>query len=96
MARLTNLQVLLLDQNDFVGDTEAICSSGDTKLVHFASDCNGGITCQCCDVCCDGEDVTCGAGEWDGGFDPIWEYGYNRYRYSYDMGPHVVNIPNPP
>ena len=92
---LTNLQILLLEKNNLDGDANAICSAGNDKLIFFAADCKSGIQCSCCDVCCEGDDAACNAGEWDAGFDPIWEYGYRRNRYSYDMGPHTVNIPPP-
>ena len=97
MAELSNLQILLLDENDLIGDTNSICldSPWRTNLVHFSSDCKSEVVCSCCDVCCDDDDVTCNAGEWDAGFDPIYEYGYQRRRYSFDMGPHTVNIPEP-
>eukprot|EP00339_Tiarina_fusa_P022327 CAMPEP_0116997870 /NCGR_PEP_ID=MMETSP0472-20121206/1148_1 /TAXON_ID=693140 ORGANISM="Tiarina fusus, Strain LIS" /NCGR_SAMPLE_ID=MMETSP0472 /ASSEMBLY_ACC=CAM_ASM_000603 /LENGTH=658 /DNA_ID=CAMNT_0004696867 /DNA_START=84 /DNA_END=2061 /DNA_ORIENTATION=- len=91
MEKLSSLRVVLLEQNDFGGDASTICDNA--ELVHFAADCRSGIQCSCCDVCCDEENQTCNAGEWDGGLDPIWEYGYRRSRYSYDMGPHVVVIP---
>ena len=108
MAQLTQLQVLLLDDNDLSGTTNAICAgqemthsitgnSGNTvnPLLFFSADCKnaGEIACSCCTVCCEDDDPTCNAGEWDAGFDPIWEYGYERYRHSFDMGPHTVNLP---
>ena len=61
--KLSNLRVVLLEQNEFIGDTSAICDNG-AELVHFAADCKNGISCSCCDVCCDEEDQICNAGEW--------------------------------
>lgn len=92
---MTKLDVLLLEHNELAGTADPICKS-DLKLVYFAADCNSyaGIDCSCCNVCCDGDNnSTCGDGDWDGSLDPIWEHGYQRDRYAYDMGPHVVVVP---
>jgi hypothetical protein len=90
---LTNLDVLLLEQNDFVGNADVICKNDGFDLQHFVADCTGGIECSCCDLCCDIDDQVCNAAEWDGGVDPIWEYGYRRGRYSYDMGFDQLVVP---
>jgi hypothetical protein len=96
MGELTSLDLLLIEHNDFTGNSDPICKQ-DFKLQHFAADCNppsGGIECSCCDLCCNGhKEDTCIVGDWDGSLDPIWEYGYRRGRYSYDMGPNVVVVP---
>jgi hypothetical protein len=100
MKNLSNLDVLLLDKNDLVGTAEPICKlMPNYSIQHFVSDCSktsattAEIQCSCCDLCCSDDDVVCNAGEWDGSIDPIWEYGFRRGRYSYDMGPHVVVVP---
>ena len=50
-----------------------------------------GIECadDCCSLCCNVGDATCNEFDWKGNLDPIWEYGYRRRRYSYDLGPNV-------
>ena len=85
--RLTNLEVLLLEQNNFVGGAEAVCNSNDFNLVYFVSDCDGGFSCECCNLCCTPDDNTCNAGYWDARVDPIWEHGFKRDRYKYNFGP---------
>jgi hypothetical protein len=52
---------------------------------------SGKITCSCCSMCCDAGDVECNNWDWKGNLDPIWEYGYRRRRYSYDLGPVIWN-----
>lgn len=52
----------------------------------------GKISCSCCTVCCDPGDFQCNNWDWKGNLDPIWEHGYKRQRYSYDLGP-VVWLP---
>jgi hypothetical protein len=52
----------------------------------------GQIGCSCCTICCDPGDATCNNWDWKGNLDPIWEHGYKRRRYSYDLGP-VVWLP---
>jgi hypothetical protein len=90
---LKDLNILLIEQNNFVGNADVICKNAGFDLQFFVADCASGIECSCCDLCCDGADQFCNAGEWDGGVDPIWEYGYERGRYGFDMGPHVVVVP---
>jgi hypothetical protein len=90
---LTNLDILLLEENAFAGDADAICKNQGFSLQYFAADCSSGINCSCCDICCDGADAACNAGDWDINLDPIWEYGFKRGRYSYDMGSHIVIVP---
>lgn len=50
---------------------------------------SGKITCMCCTMCCDAKDEECNNWDWKGNLDPIWEYGYRRRRYSYDLGPVI-------
>lgn len=90
---LSNLNVLLLEQNRLIGDFNAICNSVGFELQSFVSDCKSEVKCSCCDLCCSDDDTTCNAGDWDGNIDPIWEYGFRRGRYSYDMGSHVLIVP---
>lgn len=94
MKNLSNLDVLLLEQNDLVGNAEPICKMiPNLSIQHFVSDCKSEVDCSCCDLCCDDDDKICNAGEWDGSIDPIWEFGFRRERYSYDMGAYVVVVP---
>ena len=97
MNNLSNLEVLLLEQNELVGNAdESICNRSPqnlSKMKVFVSDCKSEVQCSCCDLCCSDEDTICNAGEWDGGIDPVWEYGFRRGRYSYDMGPPTGGVP---
>jgi Leucine-rich repeat (LRR) protein len=88
-AGLSDLDLLLLEQNDFQGDIEVICSSDIMTVDTFVADCGkgGNISCSCCSQCCDPGDALCNDWEWKGNLDPIWEYGYRRRRYSYNLGP---------
>lgn len=94
LKNLNQLDILLLEQNNLEGTAEAICMSPQYSIQHFVSDCKTGIQCTCCHECCSGpDDRTCNAGDWDGSIDPIWEYGFRRVRYSYNMGSHVMVVP---
>lgn len=103
MIKLSHLDVLLLDKNDLVGNADPICKMENLSIQYFVSDCRseggGGegdgseVECSCCNLCCQDSDVTCNDGDWDGSIDPIWEYGFRRERYSYDMGAHVTVFP---
>ena len=86
-GRLTNLEVLLLEQNNLAGGAEAVCNSDDFNLIYFVSDCDDEFTCDCCSLCCNSDDITCNAGYWNARVDPIWEHGFKRDRYKYDFGP---------
>lgn len=88
LKHLSNLDVLLLEQNYLLGTADPLC---DIAIQHLVTDCI--ITCRCCELCCQSEDLTCNAGDWDGSTDPIWEYGFRRGRYSYDMGPNTLVVP---
>jgi hypothetical protein len=88
-AALSDLDLLLLEQNAFQGHIEFICSSDLMTVDTLVADCGegGDITCSCCSQCCDPGDALCNNWEWKGNLDPIWEYGYRRQRYSYNLGP---------
>lgn len=83
--------------NDEVGG-----EAPDGGLGQFGNDGNNGrsrrrmvggqIGCSCCTICCDPGDSQCNNWDWKGNLDPIWEHGYKRRRYSYDLGP-VVWLP---
>lgn len=92
LGRLVNLDVLLLEQNNFVGNADGICQSS-AEVQNFVADCDEEIECDCCTSCCSDGEPTCNPGDWALNVDPIWEYGYRRGRYAYDMGAHVVVYP---
>jgi hypothetical protein len=89
-SHLVHLDVLLLEQNYLIGTADPVCPN---KLTYLVADCN--VVCSCCTLCCKEEDSTCNAGDWDASIDPIWEYGFRRARYTYNMGAQVVDFTKP-
>jgi len=95
LNQLTNLQVLLLEQNSFSGDVDAICSSPDINIQAFVSDCGDDpprVVCTCCTTCCSIGDSLCNTFDfnWKGNLDPVSHYGYRRQRYSFDTEITIV------
>ncbi|CAJ1959364.1 unnamed protein product [Cylindrotheca closterium] len=103
-SRLTDLELLLMEQNNFDGDAQIICNSDDILVDTFVADCYtgfgsaagdratdefGNFTCSCCSTCCSRDDPNCNDWEWRGNLDPVWEYGFRRQRYSYNLGPVI-------
>lgn len=98
-SKLTDLELLLLEQNTFEGDAEVICNADDILVDMFVADCYAGygskntefsnFTCSCCSTCCSKDDPNCNNWEWRGNLDPVWEYGFRRERYSYNLGPVI-------
>ncbi|KAL3935700.1 MAG: hypothetical protein SGBAC_008828 [Bacillariaceae sp.] len=94
-AKLTDLNLLLLDHNALTGTADVVCSISDLRL--FVSDCeavptnNPGvfeaaeIECTCCSTCCNAQNATCNMYDWNVNLDPIWEYGYTRYIYTFSQ-----------
>jgi Leucine-rich repeat (LRR) protein len=89
MHRLT---VLLLDGNSITGNADAICDSDNVNPTHFVADCYPGasgerpeIECRCCTQCCTDDDPNCNDKKWTSNFDPVWEYGYNRQNYAFNL-----------
>jgi len=74
-----------------VGDFDDLSGNNDngTTRRRMAA---GHLGCSCCTICCDPGDNQCNKWDWKGNLDPIWEHGYKRRRYSYDLGP-VVWLP---
>ena len=62
------------------------------KINHFVADCasdNTGeaeITCDCCTLCCNDENVTCNDSEWLGNHESMWENGYTRWTWEFESG----------
>ena len=83
---------MLLDNNNFTGDTNVLCDLQPYRIVYLTADCAADpatdskeIACECCDLCCSDDNATCNNLEWSGNLDPIWEYGYNRGVYSFSQ-----------
>ena len=77
-------------------NSDLICQTPSLNLDYFVTDCNhyGSFKCTCCDLCCgQDQDPDCNPWNWDGNLDPVWEHGFQRNRYSYDMGPHMWMSP---
>lgn len=93
ISGLSDLDLLLLEQNKLQGNADVICSFQNTEIDKFVADCGEGdnhtIGCSCCTECCNQGDAECNAYDWKGNLDPIWEYGFKRERYSYDLGPII-------
>lgn len=94
IQNLSKLAILLLEQNNMDDNSDMICKNPSINLSYFVTDCNydASFKCTCCDLCC-GQDPDCNSWNWDGNLDPAWEHGFQRNRYSYDMGPHMWMSP---
>eukprot|EP00526_Cylindrotheca_closterium_P007430 CAMPEP_0113614126 /NCGR_PEP_ID=MMETSP0017_2-20120614/7000_1 /TAXON_ID=2856 /ORGANISM="Cylindrotheca closterium" /LENGTH=710 /DNA_ID=CAMNT_0000523273 /DNA_START=522 /DNA_END=2654 /DNA_ORIENTATION=- /assembly_acc=CAM_ASM_000147 len=89
-AKLTDLNLLLLDHNELTGSADVVCSIPDLRL--YVTDCEAGlfeeaaeIECSCCSTCCHATNATCNMYDWNVNLDPIWEYGYTRYIYTFSQ-----------
>jgi hypothetical protein len=83
---LTDLQVLLLEQNDFKGTAEAFCGRDSEPDQAFVSDCEDAkFQCGCCTTCCSSSDTQCNTFDWKwrANLDPSWNYGFQRQAYFY-------------
>ena len=89
---LRHLDILLLDSNSITGNANVICESENVKPTFFVSDCYPGqngerpeIECRCCSTCCTDEDTSCNNQSWTNNFDPVWEYGFLRKNYRFNL-----------
>ncbi|CAJ1930983.1 unnamed protein product [Cylindrotheca closterium] len=94
-ALLTDLNLLLLDHNALTGSADVVCSIPDLRL--YVTDCEAvptndpgvfeaaEIECSCCSTCCHEQNATCNMYDWNVNLDPIWEYGYTRYVYTFSQ-----------
>lgn len=85
-------EVFLIDDNNFSGNTSAMCARLD-KINYFIADCATSpssdeveIQCECCTLCCNDENVTCNDAEWFGNHESMWENRYNRWEWKFDSG----------
>lgn len=85
---LLDLETLLIDDNTFSGDADAICARSDT-IKFFVADCasdagiEAEIDCECCTLCCRDENTTCNDQEWLGNHEGIWENSYSRWQWDF-------------
>lgn len=93
-SRLTNLQFMLLEQNNLEGDAQVVCESDAAGVDTFVADCDlppgsgarTRFTCSCCSACCKLCDSDCNLDwKWSGDVDSISEYGYRQQRYNFEM-----------
>jgi len=94
-AKLTDLNLLLLDHNALTGSADVVCNIPDLRL--YVTDCDAiptstpgqfeaaEINCTCCSTCCNAQNATCNMYDWNVNLDPIWEYGYTRYIYTFSQ-----------
>eukprot|EP00339_Tiarina_fusa_P013405 CAMPEP_0117061506 /NCGR_PEP_ID=MMETSP0472-20121206/42815_1 /TAXON_ID=693140 ORGANISM="Tiarina fusus, Strain LIS" /NCGR_SAMPLE_ID=MMETSP0472 /ASSEMBLY_ACC=CAM_ASM_000603 /LENGTH=693 /DNA_ID=CAMNT_0004780201 /DNA_START=80 /DNA_END=2161 /DNA_ORIENTATION=+ len=93
MRHMIGLDVLLIDGNSIHGNANVICErSNSFQPSVFISDCYPGeqgqhpeIECRCCTTCCREGDAECNDKTWSSNFDPIWEYGYTRPSYNFNV-----------
>jgi hypothetical protein len=84
-------EVFLIDDNNFKGNTSAMCSRLD-KINYFVADCASSettgaeIQCDCCTLCCRDENVTCNDSDWLGNHESMWENGYTRWTWEFESG----------
>jgi hypothetical protein len=80
---LSNLEVLLLEQNNFADVGDAVICSSNLSVGLFVADCGvgNGMMCSCCSTCCDVGDAVCNVWETDGDLDPILEYSEIKKEY---------------
>eukprot|EP00545_Synedropsis_sp_CCMP1620_P011458 CAMPEP_0119014786 /NCGR_PEP_ID=MMETSP1176-20130426/10385_1 /TAXON_ID=265551 /ORGANISM="Synedropsis recta cf, Strain CCMP1620" /LENGTH=636 /DNA_ID=CAMNT_0006968027 /DNA_START=144 /DNA_END=2054 /DNA_ORIENTATION=- len=88
----SRLSLVMLDQNQFTGDADRLCSMDLPVLV---ADCDE-VRCDCCTTCCYDDDQSCGDRGWLANYDPIWENQYTRdvYTFSAESSKHdIIFIP---
>jgi hypothetical protein len=96
LATMRDLDVLLLDSNSLTGSAKFLCDRAaeeDFKVPSFfIADCYPGqdgtapeIDCRCCTTCCNDGDPTCNDKAWTSNVDSIWEYGFVRPNYKFDL-----------
>jgi hypothetical protein len=88
MVLILGSAVLLIDGNNITGGADWICNDDTVNITYFVSDCLGPvpeIECDCCQLCCNDNNVTCNNFDWHVNLDPIWEYGYSRVNYEFSQ-----------
>jgi Leucine-rich repeat (LRR) protein len=92
MSAMELLDVFLIAGNHIRGNAWAICDAPSANPSHFVSDCYPGIPgsprefqCSCCTKCCLEGDDSCNTSPWVPSLDPVWEYGYIRSAYHFDL-----------
>ena len=81
----------MIDDNEFKGNTSAMCNRLD-RINYFVADCAsddaGGteIQCDCCTLCCRDDNVSCNDAEWLGNHESQWESGYTRWEWEFESG----------
>lgn len=81
--------IITLDRNGFEGTDDAIC--GDNKPVdlnYFIGDCYG-MTCNCCNKCCNENDYNCNNLEMSSNLDGTYER--TQYVFSENLIFDIVN-----
>jgi len=98
LDELTRVELMLLNDNDLSGDVSFLCTTlSDTtgipddapqqhKLDILMADCGdgGSVNCTCCHTCCPAGESCNNATEWLGNKAGIWEFGYQRIKWSFD------------
>lgn len=92
LQNMHHLTVLLLDGNSLTGNANAVCDSENVNPAHFIADCYPGengeraeIECRCCTQCCTDSDPNCNDKKWTSNYDPVYEYGYIRPNYTFNL-----------
>jgi Leucine-rich repeat (LRR) protein len=92
IQNMHGLALLLLDGNSITGNANAICDSENVNPAVFVADCYPGtegerpeIECRCCTQCCTDDDPDCNDKKWTSNIDLIWEYGYVRQNYTFNL-----------
>jgi Leucine-rich repeat (LRR) protein len=92
MGAMKALDVFLIAGNHVKGNAWSICNEPDVKPSHFVSDCYPGVPgspkefqCTCCTKCCVEGDDSCNTSPWIPRLDAVWEYGYVRNAYHFDV-----------
>jgi len=92
---LRNLEILLLDNNDFTGLGRGVLGYEFCDITPylgkagsvFTSDCGGlqpEVDCPCCTECCEDGSVCNDGSDFLANHDLIWENRYNRYRFVFN------------
>ena len=79
---LFRTDVVLLDGNEFSGDTSVLCNIPSVNFTVFSADCDE-IACPCCTICCTDSDPNCNNKDWRITLNGIWEYDFQRVTFQF-------------
>jgi len=94
---LETLDLIMLDHNYLTGDMKDYCNATEANRdkVFITADCastppnsSAQVSCDCCNLCCSYNDLTCNDDDRLAQYNPEWQDGYQRTGFqAYDFSP---------